>query len=75
MFNIKTHLFLGMQIANNLADVKQVAIEGGQSLTRLNVEPFQLSLRLVDGRMKQLPLGLLFVFHVFRNIFKQFKIK
>jgi hypothetical protein len=48
-----------VQIADDFSDVKQVAIEGRQPLARLDVEPLQLGLRLVDGRVKQLPLSLL----------------
>lgn len=45
---------------DDLAHVEQVTVEGGQSLARLHVQPLQLGLRLVDARVEQFPLRLLF---------------
>lgn len=53
------YLLLRVQIADSFTDAKQVAIEGRQPLARLDVEPLHLGLRLVDGRVKQLPFSLL----------------
>ena len=55
---LKRYLLFGVNV-DNLADVKQVAIEGWQSLARLDVEALQLRFRLVNRRMKQFPLCLL----------------
>ena len=53
-----TDLLLGVHV-HYFSDVKQVTVKGWQTVTRLNVEPLELSLRLVNARVEKFPLGLL----------------
>jgi hypothetical protein len=53
-----TDLLLGVHV-HYFSDVEQMTVKGWQTVTRLNVEPLELRLRLVNARVEKFPLGLL----------------